>query len=107
MLPPLVEWLQQPLLVLLAGVVGIAIAQLPKARLGALLVVSTMTFMGAFDIWAVERGPDPLLHPFLFVAREHRLPLDYRVSNWTPGDSPLRLPDQDTHYYREIRFDTP
>jgi hypothetical protein len=103
--PPFVEWAQIPLVVLLAGVVGVAIAQLPRWRLGALVVVGSATFLSSIALWAFEETPLRTLYPFMYRAHEQRLPADYHPTDWAPGDPALRFPDEYTSAFREVRLD--
>ena len=104
--PPVTEWAQVPLLVLLAGVVGIAVANLPRWRLGALLSVSLVTFLTTAAHWIVEGTRLRALHPLMAVASERRLPDDFRPTEWVAGDPPLRRPDEYARFWRQVDFDT-
>ena len=104
--PPFVEWAQVPLVVLLAGVVGVAIAQLPRWRLGALVVVGSATFLSSIALWAFEATPLRTFYPFMFRAHEQRLPAGYDPADWAPGDPALRFPDDYASSFREVRLDT-
>jgi hypothetical protein len=103
--PPFAEWAQIPLIVLLAGVVGVAIAQLPRWRLGALVVVGSATFLSSIALWAFDATPLRTFYPFMFRAHEQPLPADYRPADWAPGDPAVRFPDEYTARFREIRLD--
>jgi hypothetical protein len=104
--PPLLEWAQVPLLVLLAGAVGIAVAHLRRWRLGTLLAVSLVTFLTSAVHWVFDGTPLRALHPYMVLATEHRLPPGSGAADWVRGDPPLRRPDEYTRYWREVRFDT-
>lgn len=104
--PHLFEWLQPVLLVILAGVVGIAIAQLRRARLATLLAVAILTFFGGSAIWAFQAHPVRVLHPLMYPAYEVRLADSFTPDGWGPASPPLTPPDQDFSAWRETRFDT-
>ncbi len=105
-LPPPVEWLQLPLLVLLAGVVGHRHRPAPQGAAGCPAGGELDDVHGLHRHLGVRARPDPLHAPLHVRRPEHRLPLDYRVADWSPGDAPLRFPDEYERHFREIRFDT-
>ena len=88
-----------------AGVVGVAIAQLPRWRLGALVVVGSTTFLSSIALWAFEATPLRTFYPFMFRAHEQPLPADYQPADWAPGDPAVRFPDDSTALFREVRLD--
>lgn len=104
--PPFVEWAQIPLTVLLAGVVGVTIAQLPRWRMGALLAASTLTFLGSSAIWIWGATPLRTYFPFMFRAQEHELPASYQATDWNAGDDPLIFPNEYTDRFREVHLDS-
>lgn len=104
--PHLFEWLQAVLLVVLAGVVGIAIAQFWRGRLAALLAVGLLTFFSGSAIWAFQAHPVRVLHPLMYPAYEVRLPDSFNPQAWGRARPPLTPPDQDFSAWRETRFDT-
>ena len=104
--PSILHWAQPVLLVLLAGVVGIALAQLRRGRLPALIVAVMAVFVGGTVIWAFQGHPVRVLHPFMFPAYEQRLPDSFDPAGWGAGDPPLNPPDEHTSFWRAIRFDT-
>ena len=64
MVPPVVEWAQPVLLVVLAGVVGVIVAHLPRGRLAALVFLVPACFVaGTAGVWASEAMPLRVLHP--------------------------------------------
>ncbi len=99
------EWLQPVLLVILAGVVGIAVVQLRRARLAWLLVAGLLTYFTTTAIWAFQAHPARVLHPFMFPAYERRLPESFNPGAWEPGRPPLTPPDEGVGAWRETRFD--
>jgi hypothetical protein len=103
--PGLVEWLQKPLLVALAGVVGILIAQLPRGRLPVLLVTAVVMWFTSMALWMLQVYPLRQLHPSMLPTFEHRLPRGFQPSAWRPGDPPLMSPDEYNSTWREARFD--
>lgn len=104
--PSVLEWVQPVLLVLLAGVVGVALAQLRRGRLPALIVAVMAVFIGGTAIWAFQGHPVRVLHPFMFPSYEQRLPDSFDPAGWGAGDLPLNPPDEYTSFWRAIRFDT-
>ncbi|MDQ3569203.1 MAG: hypothetical protein M3450_01540 [Actinomycetota bacterium] len=106
MRPNLFHWAQPVLLVVLAGVVGIALAQLPRGRLPALMVAVMAVFFGGTVIWAFQVHPIRVLHPFMFPTYEQRLPDSFSPAGWGAGDPPLNPPDEYTSFWRAVRFDT-
>lgn len=106
MTPSLFEWAQPVLLVLLAGVVGIALAQLGRGRLPALIVAAMALFFGGTAIWAFQAHPLRVLHPFMFPAYEERLPASFDPAAWDRSDPPLNAPDEYNPFWKAIRFDT-
>ena len=103
--PGLVEWLQKPLLVALAGLAGILVAQLPKGRLPVLLVTAVVMWFTSMALWMVQVYPLRQLHPSMLPTFEHRLPLGFQPTAWLPGDRPLMSPDEYNATWREARFD--
>ncbi len=102
---PLAQWVQGPLLVALAGMVGIAVSQLPRLRLVALLVVTAVTWVFGIAPWLIGGHPIRVLHPFMFPAYEARVSGD-AIDTWTAGDPPLLRPVDYALYWRALRFDT-
>jgi hypothetical protein len=100
------ELAQPVLLVVLAGVVGIALAQLRRGRVAALLGGVMALFFGGTVIWAFQAHPVRVLHPFMFPTYEHRLPDTFSPVGLAAGDTPLLPPDEWTSFWREVRFDT-
>jgi len=103
--PGLVEWLQKPLLVALAGLAGILVAQLPKGRLPVLLVTAVVMWFTSMALWMVQVFPLRQLHPSMLPTYEHRLPLGFQPTGWRVGDHPLMSPDEYNTTWREARFD--
>ena len=103
--PSLFEWAQPVLLVALAGVVGILLAQLPRARLAALIGGVLAGFIGGTVIWAFQAYPLRVLHPFMYPTYEDRLPDAFSPDAWAPRDGPLLPPDEYTAHWRAVRFD--
>ena len=99
------EWAQPVLLVALAGVVGILLSQLPRARLAALIGGVVAGFIGGTFIWAFQRHPFRVLHPFMYPSYEDRLPGTFSPDDWAPGDRPLLPPDDFSVHWRAVRFD--
>lgn len=104
--PPFVEWAQPVLLLVLAGVVGVAVAQLRRARVAALALLMFTTFLGATIVWAFQVHPVRVLHPAMYPSYEHQLAPSFDPATWSPGDPPLLPPDEWTDTWREVRFDT-
>ena len=104
--PSLFDWAQPVLLVVLAGVVGIAVAQLRRGRLAALIVGVMAVFFGGTVIWAFQVHPLRVLHPFMFPTYEQRLPDSFDPAGWGVGDPPLNPPDEYNAFWRAVRFDT-
>lgn len=104
--PSVLAWAQPVLLVVLAGVLGIALAQLRRGRLPALMVAVMAVFVGGSVIWAFSGHPFRVLHPFMFPAYEQRLPDSFDPAGWGAGDPPLNAPDEHTSFWQAIRFDT-
>ena len=103
--PPPVEWVQPVLLVAFAGVVGIAIAQLRKGRLGVLIVAAVATYMFGAGVWMFQTHPFRVLHPFMFPSYERKLPADFSPVGWGAGDAPLLAPGEYNSTWREVHFD--
>lgn len=104
--PSLVEWAQPVLLVVLAGVVGIALAQLRRGRLPALVVAVMAVFFGGTAVWAFQVHPIRVLHPFMFPTYEQGLADSFSPAGWGVGDPPLNPPDEYTSVWRAVRLDT-
>lgn len=109
--PSLAEWAQPVLLVALAGVVGVAVAQRRRGRLAVLGALLFATFVGGSAVWAFQAHPLRVLHPFMYPSYERRLPTSFAPSEWEAGDPPLVTPDGGTHgqgdaIWREVHFDT-
>ena len=104
--PSILDWAQPVLLVVLAGVVGIAVAQLRRGRLPALTVAVMAVFFGGTAIWAFQVHPVRVLHPFMFPSYEQRLPDSFDPAGWGAGDPPLNPPDEYNAVWRAVRFDT-
>ncbi len=102
-----IELAQPVLLTVLAGVVGITVAQLRRARLAALLIAVMVVFFGGTVIWAFQAHPVRVLHPFMYPTYEQRLPDTFNPGGWEADDAPLLPPDEWTSFWREVRFDTP
>ena len=103
--PPAAQWVQGPVLVALAGIVGIAVSQLPRLRLIALFLVTAVTWVCGIAPWLFGMHPFRVLHPFMYPAYEARISGD-TLQTWTPGDPPLLRPVDYAVYWREVRFDT-
>jgi hypothetical protein len=103
--PSIFEWAQPVLLVALAGVVGILLAQLPRARLTALIGSVLAGFIGGTVVWAFQAHPFRVLHPFMFPTYEDRLPGTFNPDAWAPGDPPMLPPDEFTAHWRAVMFD--
>lgn len=103
--PHVFEWVQPVLLVVVAGVVGIAIAQLRRARMPILLAAALLTFFAGSIVWVFQVHPVRVLHPFMFPAYEVELPASSAAI--APGATDaLRLPPDETiTVWRETRFD--
>ena len=104
--PAAAVWVQPVLLVALAGVVGIAVAQLPRARLVVLSLLVFLMFVGGAGIWIAQQHPFRVLHPFMYPSYEAELPASFTAEGWRAGDLPLNPPDQHNRTWREVRFDT-
>ncbi len=104
--PHVVEWAQPILLVAVAGAVGIAVAQLRRARLATLLVATILTFFGGTAVWALQAHPLRVLHPFMYPAYQQSLPESFAPEEWAPGDPPLTPPGEFSRTWHAIRFDT-
>lgn len=104
--PSLAHWVQLVVLVALAGVVGIAVAQLRRGRLFALLLLTLATFMGSAAVWGFQDHPFRVLHPFMFPSYDGRLPADFDPALPRAGDPPLQAPDEWDSTWREVLFDT-
>ena len=105
--PSPAEWLQPSVLVVLAGVVGICVAQLPRGRVPALLAVAWVLFAsGLAGVWAAqEYQPLRVLHPLMSPEYERALPADFTPAGWRAGDAPLRGPDEWTTGWRTVHRD--
>ncbi len=104
--PAVAVWVQPVLLVALAGVVGIVVAQLGRGRLAVLVLLVFLMFVGGAGIWVAQQHPFRVLHPFMYPSYEHELPASFSPEGWSPGDAPLHPPDQYNRTWREVRFDT-
>ena len=105
--PALAQWAQVVVLTALAGLVGIAIAQLHRARLITLLLAAVMTWFFGVAPWLLGMHPVRVLHPFMYPSYEHGLPALFTPSNWVQGDAPLLRPSSELGLsWREFRFDT-
>ena len=101
--PSVLEWLQVPLLVALAGVVGIVIAHLPRGRALALLVVGVVTAMGTLIIWAFGAMPLRAMHPLFLRTTSEPLPADFTLQDWDGKTSLLEADEYD--WWRMVRSD--
>ncbi len=104
--PSLAEWVQPVLLVALAGVVGIAVAQLRRGRLAVLGALLFATFIGGSAVWAFQAHPLRVLHPFMYPSYETSLPRSFVPSGWDAGDPPLLPPGEHHDTWHEVNFDT-
>ena len=104
-MPHVFEWLQPVVLVILAGVVGIAIAHLRRARLAALVAAGLVTYLSTLAIWVFQAHPARVLHPLMFPAYERRLPESFVPGAREAVPHPLTVADRVTAW-RETRFDT-
>lgn len=104
--PSLAEWAQPVLLVALAGVVGIGVAQLRRARLAVLGVLLFATFAGGTAVWAFQVQPLRVLHPFMYPAYEEKLPASFSPEGWPPDGPPLNAPGEYNSTWLAVRFDT-
>jgi hypothetical protein len=103
--PPLLQWVQGPALVALAGMAGIAVSQLPRLRLLGLLVLTAVTWACGIAPWLFGEHPYRVLHPFMYPRYEARVPWQ-ATETWKAGDPPLLRPVDYALYWREMRFDT-
>ena len=103
--PSVFEWVQPVLLVVLAGVVGITVAQLRRGRLAVLLVLILAVYIGGMMIWAFQAHPVRVLHPFMFPSYEQVLPDSFTPGAWRPGDPPLIPPGEFSTNWHVVRFD--
>lgn len=103
--PGVFELAQPVLLTVLAGVVGITVAQLRRGRLAALLVAAMAVFFGGTVVWAFQAHPVRVLHPFMYPAYEQRLPDSFSPVGSAADDAALLPPDEWTSFWREVRFD--
>lgn len=105
MAPTLAEWVQPVLLVALAGVVGLAVAQLRRGRLAALLVILFATFVGGMLLWAFQgNAATRVFHPHMHSWEERKLPHSFAPEGWAPNDPPLLRPNQWSSHWREVHF---
>ncbi len=104
--PPPAEWAQPVLLIGFAGMVGLAVAQLRKGRLAALLLAVLTTYMGGLGVWIVQAHPFRVLHPFMFPSYETKLPAGFSPEARGPGGPPLLAPGDYSNTWREVHFDT-
>ena len=104
--PSFFEWAQPVLLVVMAGVVGIALAQLRRGRLVALVVAVVLVFFGGTIIWAFQMHPVRVLHPFMFPSYEQSLGDTFDPAGWSVGDPPLLTPGEFESDWRAVHFDT-
>ena len=106
--PTAAEWLQPAFLVLLAGVVGICVTQLPRGRLPVLIAVGAVFFVGGTaGVWAAqELQPLRVLHPVMSPEYEQERGKGFTPTGWAPGDAPLREPDGQAAGWRSVHFDT-
>lgn len=104
---PMLQWVQPVLLVALAGVLGVLVAQLPHGRWVGLVVGAALIWFTSSAIWmfGVSQA-SRVLHPFMFPAYERELPRGFSPSGWVPGDPPLRAPDEYNGRWRELILDT-
>lgn len=104
--PSLAEWAQPVLLVVVAGMLGILVAQLRRGRVAALIVATLATFVGGTAVWAFGAHPVRVLHPFMFPSLYQRLPANFSPESWVQGGLPLLAPDEHADRWRQVRFDT-
>lgn len=104
--PPFAEWAQPVLLVALAGVVGIAVAQLRRGRLAVLGLLLFATFVGGEAVWMFQAHPVRVLHPFMYPSYETKLAASYTPEGWGAGDPPLIAPGEFNSTWRAQQFDT-
>ena len=100
------EWVQPVLLVVLAGVVGVTLAQLRRGRLTAVLVAALFTFFGGTFIWAFQTHPFRVLHPFMFGTYELGLPRSFSPVDWGPDSPPLIPPGEFHATWHSVLTDT-
>ena len=103
--PSLFEWAQPVLLVVLAGVVGIALAQLRRGRIAALLITVMAVFIGGTAAWAFQVHPLRVLHPFMYPSYELSLPESFTPDGWGPDSPPLTAPGEFSTTWHSIHLD--
>jgi hypothetical protein len=104
--PSVAEWAQPVLLVALAGVVGIALAQLRRARLAVLVLLLFATFVGGTLFWAFQGNTAVrVLHPYLYSWEERSVP-ESAPAHWDNDDPPLIAPNEYDSTWREVHFAT-
>ena len=104
--PSLFEWAQPIMLVALAGVVGIVVAELRRGRLAALIVALIALFFGGTMIWAFQVHPLRVLHPFMFPTYEESLGSTFTPEGWSPSGPPLIPPGEYHSTWHAVRADT-
>ena len=104
--PSLFEWAQPIMLVALAGVVGIVVAELRRGRLAALIVALIALFFGGTMIWAFQVHPLRVLHPFMFPTYEESLGSTFTPEGWSPSGPPLIPPGEYHSAWHAVRADT-
>lgn len=104
--PGFAHWAQCVLVIALAGVIGLAVAQFRRGRLAALVGLMFFIFVGGGGIWMAQAHPLRVLHPYLYPSYERELPATYDPATWSPGDPGLNPPVEPVTRWREFRFDT-
>lgn len=93
-------------LVVLAGVVGIAVAQIRRARLAATLVAVMLVFLGGTVIWPFQVHPLRVLHPFMYRSYERTLPESFTPQGWGVDSPSLTPPSEHASTWHAIFFDS-
>ena len=103
--PSIFEWAQPVVLVVLAGVVGIAVAQLRRGTIAMVLVAAMAVFFGGTVIWAFQAHPLRVLHPFMYPSYEQTLPDSFTPQGWGADSPPLTGPSEFASNWHAIHFD--
>jgi hypothetical protein len=98
------QFAQPVFLVVLAGAVGVLIAQLRGGRLPVLVATVVVTFYSGIAVWMFGVHPLRVLVPFMWPYYERVIPGP--PADWTTDDPPVMPPDQYTDTWREVRVDS-
>jgi hypothetical protein len=98
------QFAQPVFLVVLAGAVGVLIAQLRGGRLPVLVATVVVTIYSGLAVWMFGVHPLRVLVPFMMPIHERIIPGP--PANWTTDDPPVMPPNQYSDTWRAVHVDT-